>query len=147
MSFLCILRSFLKVKVQNGGYFWGLLKYQIFFGVLDIPDIFWGWRASAGPEPTYEEKMKLPPRGGSPIPHLDPHMILNPGSAIDLCGGSGWLIVNTYQMIFMRSNILRHRHCRCSKAPPIQLENVNTNFNHRILNYRVRTIKLMNEKL
>ena len=22
-SFLCILRSFLKVKVQNGGYFWG----------------------------------------------------------------------------------------------------------------------------
>ena len=31
-SFLCILGSFLKVKVQNGGYFWGLLKFQIFFG-------------------------------------------------------------------------------------------------------------------
>ena len=26
------LRSFLKVKVQNGGYFFGLLKFQIFFG-------------------------------------------------------------------------------------------------------------------
>ena len=25
-------RSFLKVKVQNGGYFFGLLKFQIFFG-------------------------------------------------------------------------------------------------------------------
>ena len=24
--------AFLKVKVQNGGYFWGLLKFQIFFG-------------------------------------------------------------------------------------------------------------------
>ena len=23
-------------------YFWGLLKFQIFFGVLKIPDIFWG---------------------------------------------------------------------------------------------------------
>ena len=30
-SFLNILGSFLKVKVQNGGYFWGLLKFQIFF--------------------------------------------------------------------------------------------------------------------
>ena len=37
--FLCILGSFLKVKVQNGGYFWGLLKFQILFGVLEIPDI------------------------------------------------------------------------------------------------------------
>ena len=41
-SFLCILGSFLKVKVQNGGYFWGLLKFQIFFRVLKIPDIFGG---------------------------------------------------------------------------------------------------------
>ena len=31
-SFLCILGSFLKVKVQHGGYFLGLLKFQIFFG-------------------------------------------------------------------------------------------------------------------
>ena len=34
-----ILGSFLNGKVQNGGYFFGLLKFQIFFGVLDIPDI------------------------------------------------------------------------------------------------------------
>ena len=42
-SFLCILECFLKVKVQNGGYVFGLLKFQIFFGVHDmIPDnIFW----------------------------------------------------------------------------------------------------------
>ena len=33
-------RVFFKVKVQNGGYFLGLLKFQIFFGVLEIPDIF-----------------------------------------------------------------------------------------------------------
>ena len=43
-SFLCILGSFLKVKVQNGGYFRGMLKFQIFFGVLEIPDIFGGER-------------------------------------------------------------------------------------------------------
>ena len=38
---LCILGSFLKVKVQNGGFVLGLLKFQIFFGVLEVPDIFW----------------------------------------------------------------------------------------------------------
>ena len=31
-SFLCILGSFLKVKVQNVGYLFGLLNFQIFFG-------------------------------------------------------------------------------------------------------------------
>ena len=35
-------RAFFKVKVQNWDIFWGLLKFQIFFGVLEIPDIFWG---------------------------------------------------------------------------------------------------------
>ena len=35
-------RVFFKVKVQNLGYFFGLLKIQIFFGVLEIPDIFLG---------------------------------------------------------------------------------------------------------
>ena len=32
--FLCIIGSFLKFKVQNGGYLLGLLKFKIFFGVL-----------------------------------------------------------------------------------------------------------------
>ena len=35
-SFLCILGSFLKVKVQNGNIFFlrgGVVKFQIFFGV------------------------------------------------------------------------------------------------------------------
>ena len=40
---ISILVSFLKVKVQNGGYFWGLIKCQIFLGVLEIPDIFFLW--------------------------------------------------------------------------------------------------------
>ena len=31
-------RVFHSVKVLNGGYFWGLLKFQIFFGVLEILD-------------------------------------------------------------------------------------------------------------
>ena len=33
------IRVFLKVKVQNGVYFLGLQKFQIFFWVLDILDI------------------------------------------------------------------------------------------------------------
>ena len=32
-------------------------EWRIFFGVLEIPDIFW---VDAGPEPTYEEKMRVP---------------------------------------------------------------------------------------
>ena len=35
-------RVFFKVKVQNVGHFFGLLKFQIFLGVLEILDIFWG---------------------------------------------------------------------------------------------------------
>ena len=38
--FLCILGSFLKVQVQNRRYFLGLLKFQILFLVLEMPDIF-----------------------------------------------------------------------------------------------------------
>ena len=33
---------FFKVKGTELGYFLGLLRFQIFFWVLDIPDIFWG---------------------------------------------------------------------------------------------------------
>ena len=47
-------RVFLKGKVQN--FFYGSLKFQIFFRVLEIPDIFWGKMVDAGPEPTYAEK-------------------------------------------------------------------------------------------
>ena len=35
-------RVFLKVKVQNWGYFGALLEFQIILGVLKIPDIFLG---------------------------------------------------------------------------------------------------------
>ena len=37
-------RSGLSVKVQNGGYFLGLLKFQIFFGCLKFLIYFWGER-------------------------------------------------------------------------------------------------------
>ena len=41
--FICILGSFHSIKVHIGGYIGGgLLKFQIFLGVLEIPDIFWG---------------------------------------------------------------------------------------------------------
>ena len=42
MSFLCILGSFLKLKVQNRGYIFWLLIFLIFFRVLEIPDTFLG---------------------------------------------------------------------------------------------------------
>ena len=41
-------------------YFW-LLKFQLFLGVFEIPDIFFGRTVDAGPEPTYEVKMRVPP--------------------------------------------------------------------------------------
>ena len=42
-TFLCILGSFFKVKGTELGYFFGVAKIlNIFLGVLDIPDIFWG---------------------------------------------------------------------------------------------------------
>ena len=50
-----------KVKVQNGGYFLAAKISNIFYGVLGILDIFWGWTGDAGCEPTYEEEMRVPP--------------------------------------------------------------------------------------
>ena len=60
MSLLCILGSFLKVNVQNENIF-AWQKIQIFFGVLDIPNLFWRHTVDAGPNPTYEEKVRVPP--------------------------------------------------------------------------------------
>ena len=40
-----------------GDIFGGLLKFQIVFGVLEIPE----WTVDAGPEPTYGEKNRVPP--------------------------------------------------------------------------------------
>ena len=51
-------RVFSKGQGTEWGYFLGSLKFQIFFGMLEIPDIF-RWRmVDAWPEPTYAEKMK-----------------------------------------------------------------------------------------
>ena len=43
------MRIFLRGKISN------------IFGVLAIPDIFWRQMVDAGPNPTYEEKVIVPP--------------------------------------------------------------------------------------
>ena len=68
MSLQCILGPFLKVNVQNENIF-AWQKFQIFFGVLDIPDIFGRQTVDAGPNPTYEEKVRVTP----PPPHTHTH--------------------------------------------------------------------------
>ena len=68
MSFLCILGSFLKVNVEDA---WQ--KFQIFFGVLEIPDIFWRQTVNAGPNPTYEEKVRVNPNPNPPPTHTHTH--------------------------------------------------------------------------
>ena len=69
--FYVFFGSFLKVNVQNENIFeWQ--RFQIFLGVLDIPDIFWRQTVDAGPNPTYKEK-----RVSTPPP---PHTHTPPGS-------------------------------------------------------------------
>ena len=63
------------------GIAFGLLKFQIFFGVLGIPDISWGWKVDAGPEPTYEEKLRVPP------PPPPPGMLGRPVSELHIRWG------------------------------------------------------------
>ena len=61
------LGSFLKVNVQNENIF-AWQKNRIFFGVLDIPIFLLRHTVDAGPNPTYEEKVRVPPPP-SPSPH------------------------------------------------------------------------------
>ena len=48
------------VNIQNENIF-AWLKFQIFFWVLDIPDISWRQTVDAGPNPTYEVKVRVLP--------------------------------------------------------------------------------------
>ena len=57
------LGSFLKVNIQNLDIFLGCKNFKYFFGVLQISDIFLGWTVDAGSEPTYAEKIRVPPWG------------------------------------------------------------------------------------
>ena len=72
-SFRCLFNVFkgllFKVNVQNENIF-AWQKFQIFFGVLDIPNIFWRQTVDAGPNPTYEEKVRVPPP-----PHTHTHTL------------------------------------------------------------------------
>ena len=43
--------------------------FQIFFGALDIPDFFLWQTVDAGPNPTYEEKVRVPPPPSPPHTH------------------------------------------------------------------------------
>ena len=78
--FLCILGSFFKVKIQNenGDIFWALLKFQIFFGVYLIFQIF--LTVDAECRPVFKEKMRVPPPLG-----LIPGVSLNMESPTFLC--------------------------------------------------------------
>ena len=68
------------------GVFFGLLKIQIFFGVLEIPDIFLGCTIDAGSEPTYTEKNEStpppPPLGVNVGIGVDVRMMLSCGKDI-----------------------------------------------------------------
>ena len=43
------------------GLFFVLLKFEIFFGVLEIPDIYFGRTVDAGSQPTYAGKIRVSP--------------------------------------------------------------------------------------
>ena len=57
----------------GGGVTTKMAKIQIFFGVLGIPNIFWRQTVDAGPNPTYEEKVRLPPPPPPPLTHTHTH--------------------------------------------------------------------------
>ena len=66
------------VNIQNENIF-AQQKFQIFFWVLDIHDIFWRQTVGAGPNPTYEEKARVPPPPHTHT-HTHLHTITHPGS-------------------------------------------------------------------
>ena len=51
---------FLRSRYRMGDIFW-VANVSNIFRVLEIPDIVWGYTVDTGPEPTYEEKMRVPP--------------------------------------------------------------------------------------
>ena len=65
-SFLCILGYFLKVKVQNGGFFWVAKISNMFWGCLKFLIYFFflgggGEREMLGPSLRMNKKYKVPP--------------------------------------------------------------------------------------
>ena len=60
-----MLGSFLKVKVQNGGYFLELLKFQVFLGSLKFLIFLGSERYILGPSLRMEKKWEYPTPLGS----------------------------------------------------------------------------------
>ena len=60
------------VNVQNENIF-AWQKFQIIFGVLDIPDIFWRQTVDAGPNPTYKGKVRVLPPLSLSLTHTRTH--------------------------------------------------------------------------
>ena len=89
-------KVFFKVKVQKGTFF-GWLKFQIFLGVLEIPDTFLWWAVDAWPEPTYEEKLEYtpPPPGHS----LHPITVYRDGGSGIKLNDGGWRIYSYLDVI------------------------------------------------
>ena len=73
-----ISMHFLKVKVQNRKYFWGLLKFQIFLGCLKFLIFFWGGEGGGNgrcwARAYVFRKMRVPP---PPPPHPPGGLFLN----------------------------------------------------------------------
>ena len=55
----------------------------VIFWVLKIPDVFGGWTEDAGPEPTYEEKMRVPPWGCNTLQFLQKNLKIKKHSSIN----------------------------------------------------------------
>ena len=79
--YLGVISMHFRVFSGGQGTEWGIFFYYIFFfffwgggggvsnfnifGVFEIPEFFGGLRVNAWPEPTYEEKLRVPPPWGS----------------------------------------------------------------------------------
>ena len=61
MSLLYILGSFLMVNVQNENIFLRGKNFKYFLGCLIFPTFSGNKTVDAGPNPTYEEKVREPP--------------------------------------------------------------------------------------
>ena len=68
-SLLCVLGSFLRSMYRIGILFWVAKISNIFLGCLKFL-IFLGWIVDAGSEPTYEEKIRVPPLGANPTRYM-----------------------------------------------------------------------------
>ena len=97
------------IRVQNGGgVFSGLLKVQIFFWVLEIPDIFCGERSMLGPSLHMKKKIRAPPPPPGIMSILQKHgvpRIMSPYTKMSR-GVQGDFVLHLQKSL--RSNAINH---------------------------------------